>query len=72
MVQMTTKDKLDQTIESKSIKVEVLFKKMFFEKKKCEGTIPLNNFRKSNTVEGKAKLRDDGIVLNVFIDLKEF
>ena len=39
---------------------------MFFEKKKCEGTIPLNNFRKSNAVEGKAKLRDDGIVLSVF------
>jgi hypothetical protein len=71
LIQMTTKDKLDQTIESKSIKVEVLFKKMFFEKKKCEGTIPLNNFRKSNTVEGKAKLRDDGIVLNYTLKIRE-
>jgi len=71
MVQMSTKDKIDQSIENKVIKIEVLFKKMFFEKKKCEGTIPLNSFRKSNTVEGKVKLRDDGIVLNYVLKVRE-
>lgn len=62
---MTTKEKIEQTIENKEIRVEIIYKQMFMEKKKAEGVISLAGFRKNNTLEGKVKLGNDGAELGV-------
>mmetsp|Transcript_24676 Transcript_24676/g.21841 ORF Transcript_24676/g.21841 Transcript_24676/m.21841 type:complete len:81 (+) Transcript_24676:945-1187(+) len=44
---------------------------MVFEKKKAEGTISLAEFRRTNTIENRQKIRDDGIEVKYSIKIRE-
>jgi len=60
ILEMTSRTKLDSTIEKKEITIEVLYKKLriLHECKYAEGSISLADFSKTNTIEGKLKLKD--------------
>jgi len=76
LVQISSKDKLDVSIENKEIVVQVIFKqypkscailfsRLLMQKKKGEGTISLANFKKTNIIDGKMKFHKDEGELSV-------